>query len=688
MADLSTSQLPPVSLPVQGADLIHVVRSGRDYQVSQANLVKQFLNALQDVNVTSLATGQTLLYNAVSGKWENSAIYWATVQGKPSTFAPSAHMHAWGDLTGVPASFTPEAHMHLWAEVTDKPTTFPPEAHTHDDRYFTETELSTPSGGGVVDWSNIINVPELGGGSGDMSKSVYDTDDDGQVEWADNALHANSADTASFAGSASSADSADIAIRALFLGTDGQLSNDATLGGSDPLGYYLTTQYAVKTYVDGKFALLSHTHLWAEITNKPTEFTPAAHRHGWADLDDVPESFPPDAHRHSWSDLDEVPAVGGDMDKATYDTDNDGKVEAADVADCVAWDGVTDRPLAFPPTLHRHAWSDLDSVPSEFTPSAHRHAWSNLDSVPPTFTPSAHRHSWWELDSVPASFMPSAHTHVGTDIYSLDLRCGSGITGDVHWTVANSPVTMGCDLYMHDLIIDAGVTVNPGGFIIYCSGTFTNNGLISVDGGAGGNGATGTGAGGAGGLPAYYGGPHTVFNPIAGAAGEGATAAAATNGTANVAPAALSVQGIMTMYAGGGGGGGAAHGTADGVTGLPSAPIVGARGGQGGAATGSGATARRGGGGGAGGGIIVIVAANIVNNGTISAKGGKGGNGVTSTDASGNGGGGGGGSIILAVKGGGTYVPGTLVVTGGAAGTGGAGGSAGANGWTWQVVLW
>lgn len=35
---------------------------------------------------------------------------------------------------------------------------------------------------------------------------------------------------------------------------------------------------------------------------------------------------------------------GGDMMKSTYDTDGDGKVDAAEVADGVPWSGVTDKP--------------------------------------------------------------------------------------------------------------------------------------------------------------------------------------------------------------------------------------------------------------------------------------------------------------------------------------------------------
>lgn len=44
----------------------------------------------------------------------------------------------------------------------------------------------------------------------------------------------------------------------------------------------------------------------------------------------------------------------GDMVKSRYDTNDDGKVNAADTADSVAWSGVTDKPESFPPSTHTH----------------------------------------------------------------------------------------------------------------------------------------------------------------------------------------------------------------------------------------------------------------------------------------------------------------------------------------------
>jgi hypothetical protein len=219
--NLSISQLPPLPLPVQGNDLIHIGRGGEDYRVERSELIKNFLSQLQDTNLSSLVNNHSLIYNSATGKWSNSFIAWATITGKPtqytpivhthtwdeisdppdtfpptvhthaweditdipSLFPPDVHTHDWADLTGVPSVFPPETHIHTWDEIADKPTEFTPSAHDHNSLYYTQSELNTSGAGGQVHWDNITNVPDLGTGTGDgdMSKSVYDTDEDGVV---------------------------------------------------------------------------------------------------------------------------------------------------------------------------------------------------------------------------------------------------------------------------------------------------------------------------------------------------------------------------------------------------------------------------------------------------------------------------------------------------------------------------
>lgn len=65
------------------------------------------LAGLADVELTSLADGQLLIWNAADSKWENAdptaatSVAWTNITGAPSTFTPSAHTHALSALTGV-----------------------------------------------------------------------------------------------------------------------------------------------------------------------------------------------------------------------------------------------------------------------------------------------------------------------------------------------------------------------------------------------------------------------------------------------------------------------------------------------------------------------------------------------------------------------------------------------------------
>jgi len=56
-----------------------------------------------------------------------------------------------------------------------------------------------------------------------------------------------------------------------------------------------------------------------------------------------------------------APAGSGDMTKAVYDSNEDGKVSSADSADAVAWAGVSGKPATFPPDAHEHAATAITS---------------------------------------------------------------------------------------------------------------------------------------------------------------------------------------------------------------------------------------------------------------------------------------------------------------------------------------
>jgi len=54
----------------------------------------------------------------------------------------------------------------------------------------------------------------------------------------------------------------------------------------------------------------------------------------------------------------------GDMARSTYDSDSDGKVDAAEVADAVPWSGITGKPTSFTPSSHSHSIAQVTGLQS------------------------------------------------------------------------------------------------------------------------------------------------------------------------------------------------------------------------------------------------------------------------------------------------------------------------------------
>lgn len=98
---------------------------------------------------------------------DGATVAYASISGKPTGFAPTAHAHAdassggtvaYGVLTGVPSSFTPTAHNHdvagsyvAYANLTGKPTSMAPTAHAID-----------PASGfhtGTLPWGSVSGKP-------------------------------------------------------------------------------------------------------------------------------------------------------------------------------------------------------------------------------------------------------------------------------------------------------------------------------------------------------------------------------------------------------------------------------------------------------------------------------------------------------------------------------------------------
>jgi len=268
---------------------------------------------------------------------------------------------------------------------------------------------------------------------------------------------------------------------------------------------------------------------------------------------------------------------------------------------------------------------------------------------------------------------------------------GNGWDGDI--TVNADPFTSGTlivnnalqrDAFFHDLTVDDTRKIETNGYRIFVQGTLTNNGTIKRNGNDGENGKDGASAAGGSALVAgslgesgaggdgneVAGSDGSDVAPALGAPGGAGGASGANAGGARgtvteptsmciAAPLAILLEdGIAKIEGGAGGGGGG----------------------------GSGAGGSGGGGGGGGGGVLCIIAKTIVNtSGVIEANGGNGGDGTDVGAGDGGGGGGGGGGLVVLVC--------NILTTGWAeqavGGNGGTGAGAaidGNNGWQGTVI--
>ncbi|MCR9239677.1 MAG: phage tail fiber protein [Alphaproteobacteria bacterium] len=134
---------------------------------------------------------------------------------------------------------------------------------------------------------------------------------------------------------------------------------------------------------DGKVneAITADIAPWSGLTGIPASFTPATHTHTATDVDDFNTAT--DARIASsaqdvsvWETgtgitegvvspakiaaaIAAIAPGGGDMIKATYDSNNNGKVDAADAADVAPWAGLTGVPATFAPSAHSHTASEV-----------------------------------------------------------------------------------------------------------------------------------------------------------------------------------------------------------------------------------------------------------------------------------------------------------------------------------------
>lgn len=167
--------------------------------------------------------------------------------------------------------------------------------------------------------------------------------------------------------------------------------------------------YAEVTGKPTEFTPSAHTHLWAHITDKPTTFTPSAHTHLWAEITDKPATFTPSAHNHynvisqgrqaAWSGTTDPTYTGLSMVQAfangypldygnvlNLHGDVSGQIMLSDANKLMlrakaAGGSWTDWTQVYT-KLDRVDYTELLNVPTEFTPAAHTHPWAQITGVP------------------------------------------------------------------------------------------------------------------------------------------------------------------------------------------------------------------------------------------------------------------------------------------------------------------
>lgn len=124
--------------------------------------------------------------------------------------------------------------------------------------------------------------------------------------------------------------------------------------------------------------------------------------------------------------------TAGFMLKSAYDSDNDGIVDAAEVANSVAWANVTGRPATFPATAHTHVIADVTGLQTALDGKAaasHVHTIANVTGLQAAIDGKA----------------AASHTHLSSDISdfgeSVDDRVASLLTAGYNTALSYNDAT-------------------------------------------------------------------------------------------------------------------------------------------------------------------------------------------------------------------------------------------------------
>lgn len=176
-------------------------------------------------------------------KREDESIFvYTDLQGPPG--AAVADSVEWANVLSKPTTFPPSTHTHGWTEITGKPTTFAPSSHDH---------------------SRVADIDDR-----DRKPSVTQK---GFAEFVFTSL-------GGMTGAANS-DYQDMIVLNLYADTSGGKVNALVFDKSEmKIRHYQANQGDTSWGVPKEIAYVDeHTHLWEDITDKPSSFPPSSHDH-------------------------------------------------------------------------------------------------------------------------------------------------------------------------------------------------------------------------------------------------------------------------------------------------------------------------------------------------------------------------------------------------------------------------
>ena len=187
---------------------------------------------------------------------------WSGITDKPSTFTPSTHTHSVSDVTGLQTALDGKAestHTHTQSDVTGLSTALSGKADLVDGKV---PQAQIPSAA-LTDYlgevANQSAMLALTGQRGDWCTRT-DLGTDWQLVADDSTLLASWREHTY----------PDSPVQSVAGRTGAVTLTTSDIGG-------------LSTALDGK-ADSTHTHLWADITDKPSTFTPATHSHAISDV--------------------------------------------------------------------------------------------------------------------------------------------------------------------------------------------------------------------------------------------------------------------------------------------------------------------------------------------------------------------------------------------------------------------